>query len=131
MSVSTMDKQATEVSPEREELQRHILPRSQLEYCHERYPGTVGLVLVRRTRAVVLVHNRPLYFHLTNEALSAPELEAEGYVLRWLKERHPALWGLAQHLACEAMLAVRNGHKEHVRTTRKKREQATQKADVS
>ncbi len=115
-------------SAQREALQKLVLEQSQLEYCHERYPGAVRLILVRRTSAVLRIRDRQVRFHLPEEDHGHVELTAEGALSTLkFKQSHPALWGLALHIAAEAMLALRNGHKEHVRV-RKRKKAAT--ADV-
>jgi hypothetical protein len=119
------------ISLQREELLRNLLPQSQLEYCHERYPGAVKLELVRRTRAVLRIRERPVYFHLSEEDRGQVAFTAEGAQATLSFEKtHPALWKLCFHTAAEAILALRNGHKEHARvSSRKKR--TNQQADVT
>lgn len=119
------------ISLQREELLRNLLPQSQLEYCHERYPGAVRLELVRRTRAVLRIHTRPVYFHLSEEDHGQVMFTVEGaQATLSLEKTHPALWKLGFHIAAEAMLALRNGHKEHARVSSRKKRTEHQ-ADVT
>lgn len=120
------------VSPQRRELQRHVLPPEVLAWCQGDYPGAVNLHIVRRTRAVVLIRGERVAFYLPKDEHGECTLQAEGAKSTLSLERsHPDLWGLARHIAAEAMLALRNGHKEYVRV-KKRKQQSTQlpKADV-
>jgi len=109
-----------EVSPERKELMRHVLPPDTLAYCQERYAGGVKLLLVRRTSAIVKLQDRFVRYHLES-VVGEAELTAKSTQSTFaMKEEHPALWGLGLHTAAEAMLALRNGHKEYVRVKKRK-----------
>lgn len=122
-----MNDQRDGLSPQRTELLRHILKKPSLEYCHERYPGAIRLVLVRRTRAVLMVRERQVRYHLSEPDHGAAELTADtAKSTRTLQQSHPALWSLGFHVAAEAMLALRNGHKEFVDVKRRK-----SKADIT
>lgn len=132
-----------EVSFQREELERHLLYNNlgTLEYVEEKFAGIVRLRIVRRTRAVVAlrikgyVRERLLFLHLPDEETIECALEVEGQWVETLRRDNPDLYSLALHRGCEAMLALRNGHKEYVRVSNRKRaskklEQQIQKADV-
>lgn len=126
-----MTDSALEISPQREELLRHILPQKVLESCHEDFPGAVRLHLIRRTRAVVLVRGEPVSFHLPEAEQGGCTMSAKAARSTLAVQRtHPDLWGLARHTAAEAMLALRNGHKEYVRVKKRKKAAIVHEADV-
>jgi hypothetical protein len=112
-----------ELSQEREELLRHILNKETLSYCQERYAGATKLLLVRRTSAIVQLQDGFVRYHLGSE--DSVWLTAKATPSTFiLQTEHPALWGLGLHIAAEAMLALRNGHKEYVRVKKRKTTEA-------
>ena len=121
-------KAVNEISPQRTELQSNLLDDNTLEYVEEKFPGVVRLSLTRRTRAVVRLKLKG-YKRLKVISYHLPEpddrgncpLETESYYAEWLTAEYPDLWALAKHCACEGMLARRNGDKEHVRVSARKR----------
>lgn len=116
----------SDISIEREELFRHILSHDTLSYCHERYPGAVRLELVRRTRAVLRIHDKVVGYHLSELDQGFVTLKTEAsQSTKQLETSHPALWSLGLHIAAEAMLALRNGHKEYVRVKNRKKKADT------
>jgi len=121
-----MNESSQHDSPARQELKRNLMDIEDLQYCHERYPGAISLILVRRTRAVIEIWEYTVTFHLPEEDHGSLELQAEGTKAALaLKIKQPALWRLGFHIAAEAMLALRNGHKEFVRVSKNKRKSAT------
>jgi hypothetical protein len=121
----------TELTPQRKELLSHLLPDDTLEYVEEKFPGAVRVALVRRTRAIVKLklkgyeRLKVIYYHLPEpDEFGECPLSVESAHEWWLRPKEPDLWQLATHRACEAMLAVRNGHKEFVQA-RYKRELST------
>lgn len=119
-------------SPERETLLLHLLPRSQVAYVEEKFPGVIDLALVRRTRAIVTVtinaHEEPtpIFYHLDGDDENGYALQVESPQGGWIRRDLIELWGYAAHRACKAMLALRNGHKEYSLV----RAQKKAKADV-
>lgn len=110
------------LSLQREELMKHILDDATLAYVEEKFPGIVRIALCRRTRAIAtlkLPRYRSLvriFYHLPAEETGDCTLKVESRSAQKLMREWPDLWSFARHRACEAMLALRNGHKEYVRT---------------
>jgi hypothetical protein len=116
---------AATISLQREELQRHILDDRTLAYVEEKYPGIVRIELCRRTRAIAALklpgYRFPIrvYYHLPPEETGDCTLTTESRSGAKLMCEQPDLWSFARHRACEAMLALRNGHKEHARSVKR------------
>lgn len=124
-----------EVSPQREELQKWLLSLPTLLYCHATYPGVVvSLLSASRTEAIVKLQDEygrfqgEIKFYLTKDQRADARLQSwtEAQSVRRYEHSHLVLWGLCRHVACEAMLAVRNYHRSYTAFKRKKKQ-----ADVS
>jgi hypothetical protein len=130
------------ISPQREELQSYILDDASLEYVEQKFPGLIRIETCRRTRAVLTLKLKPssakqtITYHLPEDEKGDATLQIEATRARMITENYPDLWAYARHRACEAMLALRNGHKEHVRVSARRRaskkldQQQTPKADA-
>jgi hypothetical protein len=101
---------------------KHILDDATLAYVEEKFPGIVRITLCRRTRAIVVlklpgyrfaVH---IFYHLPAEETGDCTLTIKSKSAQKLMRERPDLWSFARHRACEAMLALRNGHREYART---------------
>lgn len=116
-----------EVSLQREELNRYLLKRPTRAYVEEKFAGVVSVPLARRTRAIVTLelegYKRPITiaYHLPKDEETGGTLEIESRYKTMLERDYPDLWSWARHRACEAILARRNGDKEHVRVSARKR----------
>jgi hypothetical protein len=119
------------LSPQREELQKWLLPLPTLLYCHARYQGVVvSLVSAWRTEAVVKLQDEygrfegQIRFYLLKDEQADAQLRswAEVPAVRRYEHSDLVLWGLCRHTACQAMLAVRNHMKSYTAFKRKKKQ---------
>lgn len=101
------------ISRQRAALLEHLLSDEVLGYCEETYPARIRLLASTRKRATLRVGGSLVVYQLSDR-LGKIGLVAETQDADAFRRDDPDLWALSFHRAAEAILAVRNGHKEHV-----------------
>lgn len=104
-----------ETSPAHSVLQELILPEDMLLEAEEQYPGLIRLRLATRNHARLLVDGEAWNFFLEESQADEAKLQLEERLYNQRGQLDPVLWDYVWHRVAEAILAVRQGHREHRR----------------
>jgi hypothetical protein len=111
-------------SDESNMLREHLLTTEMLKHLQRLHPGAIRVLSVLRENARVSVNDKVFleFDILVLNNGSEYLLEVGGY--SGSKTLPESLWELARHEAAEAMLAVRQGHRDSQRRRAEKKEKA-------
>lgn len=128
------------LSPEREELIRNIGTDDQLRYwnrrCCEHYLVRVETAYRDRATVKLKVRGEHEYRSISYSLKTDERMRCEIVIeTLWdstrVQVKHAFVWAYCKHRAAEAMLAVRNLHKQHTkRAQRSKAKRETERATV-
>lgn len=111
----------TNVSFSQYALREHILPRDELYGAEVQFPGAIRLLLATRRHARLSVKDRAWDFFLNEKSAEEVQFQLEKTTYNNKLTVSPVLWELAWHRAAEAILAVRQGHREFVQNKKYKK----------
>lgn len=112
-----------ETSPAYDVLQGFILPEDPLQQAEEQFPGLIRVRVTTRNRARLIVEGETWNFFLDESQVDEAKFQLEETLYNKKDNIEPLFWDLVWHHAAEAILAVRQGHREARRNAQLRRRQ--------